>query len=245
MKMIELKNLGWDESRQNELEEINTENLFPARVASTTTGRYLLLGIGEAGWAVLRGKLIDSDSPDELPAVGDWVLARKEQETLVIEEVLSRRSRFVRKAAGISSKTQVIATNVDRVFIVTTIGEDFSPRRIERYLTAVWDGGSDPVIVVNKIDRPHDREEIQGQIDSVAFGVASLFVSAHTGEGLDELFALCEAGKTIALVGSSGVGKSTLINRLLGSFDLETSEVREKDEKGRYTITRKEMIPTA
>jgi ribosome biogenesis GTPase len=206
-----------------------------------TNGQYRLLGLENPVWAVARGKLIDSKT---LPVVGDWVLAQNPGGTAVIEQVLPRRSMFMRKGAGKTSKSQVIATNLDRVFVVTSVGADFNPRRIERYLIAVWDGGAEPVIVINKIDMPHAIDEIQSELDAIAFGVPSIFVSAQNGQGLDDLFALCPKGLTVALVGSSGVGKSSLINRLCGSEALETAEVRSKDEKGRHTTTRQELIVT-
>ena len=239
----ELVKLGWDESRQDEINGFSVRNLQPARVASVSGGRYYLLGMGRPDWAVARGRLTDPTAdPVEAPAVGDWVLAFRESETLVVEQVLARRSSFFRKAAGKTSATQVIAANVDRVFVVTAVGADFSLRRIERYLAAVWDGGAQPVVVVNKADLPHDEQAMVSALEEVALGVPIVFVSAHTGQGQDELFALCEPGMTVALVGSSGVGKSTLINRLLGSDQLATQSVREKDDKGRHTTTRQELL---
>lgn len=241
--MNELEQLGWDESRQKQYNEHQSENLHPARVACASSGRYRLLGMGAPAWAVARKKLTDpTGDPTEAPAVGDWVLAHRVGGTTVVEQVLSRRSCFLRKAAGTTSHAQVIATNLDRVFVVTAVGADFNPRRIERYLAAVWDGGAEPVVVVNKSDLPHDRPAIQAELDAVALGVSSVFVSAQTGRGLRELFAFCAEGMTVALVGSSGVGKSTLINCFLGSEQQTTRTVREKDEKGRHTTTRQELV---
>ena len=239
---MELNELGWDEARAAELQGLAAEGLEPARVGAATRDRCQLLGLGEPIWASLRGRLAEERL--ELPAVGDWVLARRERETAVVEQLLERRSLFVRKAAGRSSLPQVVAANVDRVFAVTAVGPNFNPRRIERYLSAIWDGGAEPVVVVNKTDLPHDAAAILEELSAVALGVRTAMVSAVRDGGLDELLALCRPGGTIALVGSSGVGKSTIVNRLLGDEQQATSEVRESDHKGRHTTSDRQLFVT-
>jgi ribosome biogenesis GTPase len=242
---MDLHDLGWDDARQAELEEFRGVGLDPARVAAATRDRCRLLGLGEPVWAIVRGRLVDgADDRLGLPAVGDWVLARRERDAVVVERVLERRSRFVRKAAGRSSLPQVTAANLDRVFAVTAVGPDFNLRRIERYLSAIWDGGAEPVVVVNKTDLPHDAPAILEELGAVALGVRTALVSAVSGRGLDELLALCDTGKTIALVGSSGVGKSTIVNRLLGEERQPTSEVRGSDHKGRHTTSDRQLLVT-
>lgn len=238
-----IEEIGWDDARREELEALGADGVVPARVGAATRDRCQLLGLGEPVWATLRGRLTEpTDDRLARPAVGDWVLARRERDAVVVEQVLERRSAFVRKAAGRSSLPQVVAANIDRVFAVTAIGPDLSPRRLERYLSAIWDGGAEPVVVVNKTDLPHEPVAILEQLSAVALGVRTAMVSARAEDGLRELLDLSEPGMTIALVGSSGVGKSTIVNRLLGSQRQATAEVRESDHKGRHTTADRQLL---
>jgi ribosome biogenesis GTPase len=179
-----------------------------------------------------------------LPVAGDWVLFRRERDAAVIERVLERRSSFVRKAAGPTSLPQMVAANLDRVFAVTSVGPNLSARRMERYLTAIWDGGAEPVVVINKIDLPHDPASVESVLGTAAVGVKTALVSAVADDGLRPLLDLCAPGLTVALVGSSGVGKSTIINRLLGEARQAVKPVREADDKGRHTTSDRELFVT-
>jgi ribosome biogenesis GTPase len=231
----ELSQLGWTAERDAEI----ASPLRPARVAVGERGAYLVLGLDEPTWSSCTGRLLnEAAGPEDLPAVGDWVAIDPGG---LIAEILPRRSCFVRKAPGNGSRPQVICANVDTVFVVTAVGADFSPRRIERYVAAIWSAGATPVVAVNKIDLEHDAAELGEILDEVAPAVHVLYTSAADGRGVDQLTARIESGQTVALVGSSGVGKSSLINRLLGDERQATAPVRESDDKGRHTTTRREL----
>jgi ribosome biogenesis GTPase len=237
---LNLKELGWDDFFAEAFRPYESDNLIPARVAARHHGPCeLLTELGRLG-GVPAGRLDD----DELPAVGDWVAARPldGERKAVIEAVLPRRSAFKRKEAWQRTVAQVVAANVDTVFLVTAFGGDLNARRVERYLTSAWDSGSSPVIVANKADLAEDRLLELAEVEAVALGVPVLVVSATTGEGLDELEPHLKPGRTIALLGSSGVGKSTLVNRLAGRDLLATQEIR-ADGRGRHTTSHRELVP--
>ena len=229
---MNLQDLGWDAFFQEAFQPYENDNLIPARVAARHHGPCeLLTELGRLG-GIPAGRLSD----DELPAVGDWVAARPldGERKAVIEAVLPRKTSFARKEAWGRTVAQIVAANVDTVFLVSAFGHDLNPRRIERYLTAAWDSGSTPVIVVNKADL--------AEVEAVALGVPVLSVSAADGEGLDQLEAYLAPGKTVALLGSSGVGKSTLVNRLAGGERMHTAEIR-SDGRGRHTTTHRDLVP--
>jgi ribosome biogenesis GTPase len=180
------------------------------------------------------------------PTVGDWVaLEPFARDRGIIHAVLERRSAFIRKAAGQTTEAQVVAANVDTVFIVTGLDGNFNVRRIERYLTAAWDSGASPVIVLNKSDLRDDLAKVIAEVESIALGTPVAAVSARDGSNVDSLRRHIGPGKTAALIGSSGAGKSTLINRLLGRDRLPAGPVRESDSRGRHTTSRRELIALA
>jgi ribosome biogenesis GTPase len=237
---LNLQELGWNAFFADAFRPYENDNLIPARVAARHHGPCeLLTELGRLG-GVPAGRLGD----EELPAVGDWVAVRPldGERKGVIEAVLPRRSAFTRKEAWRRAVAQVVAANVDTVFLVTAFGGDLNARRLERYLTAAWDSGSTPVIVANKVDLADDPFGELAEVETVALGVPVVAVSAATGEGLDLLDAHLAPGRTIALLGSSGVGKSTLVNRLAGREMLVTAEIR-SDGRGRHTTTHRELVP--
>lgn len=180
------------------------------------------------------------------PAVGDWVaLSSDDAGTYTIQAVLPRRSKISRKDAGRAAGEQVIVTNVDAAFIVTSFNRDLNLRRLERYLAIVMQSGAEPVIVLNKADTCADTEAAMNDVRAIAPGVPLYAVSAATGAGLGQLAPYLREGKTVALLGSSGVGKSTLINALEGSDRLKVGEIREDDSRGRHTTTARELIVLA
>jgi ribosome biogenesis GTPase / thiamine phosphate phosphatase len=237
---LNLEDLGWDAFFADAFEPHRQRNLIPARVAARHHGPCeLFTELGRLG-GLPSGKLAD----DELPAVGDWVAARPldGERKAVIEAVLPRRSAFTRKEAFRRTVEQVVAANVDTVFVVTAFGGDLNARRLERYLTAGWDSGANPVIVVNKSDLAYDAEAELAPIETVTLGVPVHTVSAVTGEGLDALEAYLEPGRTVALLGSSGVGKSTLLNRFAGRHVAATGEIS-ADGRGRHITSHRELVP--
>jgi ribosome biogenesis GTPase len=185
--------------------------------------------------AVVAGRLRHSaESRADFPAVGDWVALRPAAGAgpRVIEAVLPRSSAFVRKVAGETTEPQVVAANVDLVFVVAGLDGDYNPRRIERYLAAAWDSGATPVVVLNKADLVENLDDRLIEVEGVAPGVPVVALSALSGAGFDALAPWLSPGHTVALLGSSGVGKSTIVNALLGERRLATAAVREDDSRG-------------
>ena len=239
---MNLQELGWDAFFADAFRLYENDNLIPARVAARHHGPCeLLTELGRLG-GVPAGRLEDH----ELPAVGDWVAVRPldGERKAVIEAVLPRRTSFTRKEAWNRTVAQVVAANVDTVFLVTAFGGDLSARRLERYHTAAWDSGANPVIVANKSDLADDPFAEIAEVEAVALGIPVLAVSATSGEGLELLDPHLAPGRTIALLGSSGVGKSTLVNRLAGRELLVTQEIR-SDGRGRHTTSHRELVPLA
>lgn len=180
----------------------------------------------------------------DFPAVGDFVmLDRSEDEggNAIIHQVLTRKSSFERKVAGTTQDTQVVAANIDTVFLCMALNQDYNLRRLERYLSIAWDSAALPVVVLTKADLCHNLGEKIAEVTSVALGVDVLVTSAMFEDGYHSILSYVQPGKTVALIGSSGVGKSSLINRLAGGEVLETKETR-KDDKGRHTTTRRELM---
>lgn len=183
-------------------------------------------------------------SQQEFPAVGDWVVVslRIEEKSATIHKVLPRKTKFSRKVAGVLTEEQIVASNIDTVFLVNALNNDFNVRKIERYLIMAWESGAEPVIILSKADLCTDLDECIKETEKIAVGVPIHVISALTGDGIEDLQQYTKQGKTVALLGSSGVGKSTLINYFLKEEVQETKEVREGDDRGRHTSTYREMF---
>lgn len=242
---MNLSDLGWGHFFQQQISE-QESSLAPARVYRQDLNRYQLFSeLGELT-GTLPGRIRNETySRADLPTVGDWVLVRTvhggESTQVQIERLLERKSRFSRKQAGDTIDEQVIAANIDIAFIVSGLDEDFNPNRVERYLLLAWDSGALPVIILNKADLCPDLDAAMDSLRQLARGTPIHVTNARQGDGLQDIRAYLEPGSTCVLLGSSGVGKSTIINALLGFEKFATGEVRADDSKGRHTTTFREM----
>src|SRR6266853_3778910 len=221
------------------------KNAVPARVVGQQRKFWRVAGdLGEC-WAEVSGKLrLAADVGAEWPAVGDWVVAEFHniETNVVIHEVLPRRSKFVRKSPGKKMEEQGIAANVDTALLVSALDGDFNPRRVERYLAQCWESGARPVIILNKADGCEDAHVKAAEMERMAVGTEVCVVSAMTGQGFPELEEVLRPGSTLVLLGSSGVGKSTIANRLLRQNVQEVQAVRQSDSRGRHTTTSRELF---
>lgn len=235
---------GWTKALAEAFVPFAAEGLVPARVVIQHRARFVLMGAEGEFSAETAGRFLHNTSTTGLPVVGDWVaVAFKSTDSVsTIHAVLPRRSQFVRKAAGVVDKPQVVAANFDVVLLTTGLDTDFNLRRIERYLTAAWGTGAQPVVVLTKADLVENVAEMVAQVEAVALGVPVLAVSAPTGLGLERLRTFLTPGTTAVMLGMSGVGKSTLVNALAGEARQAVGEVRATDGRGRHTTTHRELV---
>jgi len=235
-----LEAFGWTSFFATQVGEIAEETLSPHRVVEDFGRIYRILGEDGEIWAETSGRLRHrAAGSSELPAVGDWVLARPPvgDGRAVIQKVLRRSTCVLRRAAGERVSEQVVAANIDFVFVMQSLDRDFNLRRIERYLVVAREGGATPVVLLTKSDLAEDAASAVELVATVAPGVPVHPVSAKIEGGLDPIRAYLSPGRTIALLGSSGVGKSTLANVLFGTDVARVADVRESDGKGRHTTT--------
>lgn len=237
----DLEGIGWDGFFQEAFEGLGLEGTVPARIVRQAPyGYFVQIAGGEEIFAEPTGKI----KADILPAVGDWVavLVSDDSSDATIQAVLPRKTGFSRKTPGKTVTEQVIAANIDHIFLMVGLDQEFNLRRIERYLTLIYNSGANPVIVLNKADLCREVSDRLADVESIAPGAAVHVISVLDGTGLKVLEPYLKRGETIAFLGSSGVGKSTLINRLVGEERMAVDEVREKDGKGRHTTTHRELI---
>ena len=250
---MNLIDLGWNEFFASGFEPFKSRGLKPGRIAEEHRELYEVFCEEGQFKAEVSGKFrFEAQSRADFPAVGDWVAVNilPQEERAIIHAVLPRKSAFSRRAVlsggmpetGGRTDEQVLAANIDTLFLVSGLDNDFNLRRIERYLSAAWDSGAMPVVVLNKADICDDVAAKIGEVEQVAPGVDILSISAATKEGLENVRTYLKPGRTAALLGSSGVGKTSIINCLLGENRMKTTEVRVDDSRGRHTTTHREMI---
>ena len=233
-----LDELGWDAGWASAFEQLDEDDLTPARVAAQHRGEYVVRSAAGVMRARAAGRMFYAHEVGEpIPAVGDWVGVRD----TTITSILPRRSAFMRKRAGLASEEQVLAANVDTAFLLAGLDDDFSLRRLERYITTAWESGAEPVVVLTKADLCGDVGDALLQVESVAIGVPVHPISNVTGLGIDDVAAHLRPGRTIVMLGSSGVGKSTLLNRLAGTEVMRTGALAD-DGTGRHTTTHRELV---
>ncbi|QDP40299.1 ribosome small subunit-dependent GTPase A [Radiobacillus deserti] len=243
---LNIRALGWNQEVEEQAQSYVNEGYTIGRISSEYKGMYKVITEAAELIGEVSGKMkFMANERQDFPAVGDWVVlsVRLEEGKATIHGILPRKSKFSRKVAGVTTEEQIVATNIDTVFLVQSLNNDFNPRRLERYLLMAWESGANPVIVLSKQDLCEDLEEQLREVENVAFGIPIHAVSAMEGTGIDALYDYVKPGQTVALLGSSGVGKSSLINKLVGKNVMEVKDVREGDDRGRHTTTHRELIP--
>jgi len=239
---VRLRGFGFDSNWRASFEALDLDGCAPARVVSDGRDAWRVATAAGELLARVAGRL-RHDGADP-PVAGDWVAleARPAEGSGTIHAVLPRRTRIARRAAGRDAREQVVAANVDVVFVVSALDRELNARRIERFLALVYESGALPVLVLNKSDRLAEGLADPAAVEAIAAGVPVLRVSALSGDGVAALEAHLAPGKTAALIGSSGVGKSTLVNRLAGADLLSTAPVREDDDRGRHATTARRIV---
>ena len=254
--MLTLEDLGWTQRFAGAFETYRAQGFTPARVSLEHTHIYRVVAPDGERLARVAGRLRHNASGRaDFPAVGDWVAVETPAHgDARIRAVLPRVTQFSRRAAGNPTEPQVVAANIDVVFLVSGLDRDFNPRRIERYLVTAWDSGAAPVIVLNKVDLVEDVQPFLREVEAIAHGVPIVVTSAripstedpapdtHYPAPLAALRSHLGPGRTAALLGSSGVGKSSIANALIGEEVLRTREVRASDSRGRHTSTSRQLV---
>jgi len=237
--------LGWNAHFQRQWESHDRQGLTPARVIEEQREAYrILTEAGEASAEIVGHLRHAATDRSSFPAVGDWVAVRevRGENKALIHEILPRRTKISRKVAGERTAEQILVTNVDIVFLVSSLNADLNLRRIERYLGTIWESGAQPVIILNKADLCADPHTLAAEVAEIAPGVSVHVLSAIAGEGLGELAEYLGPGNTVVLLGSSGVGKSTITNQLLHTDLQSTREIRAGDDRGRHATTYRRLF---
>ncbi len=243
---MKLEDLGFDDRFAEQFGSYREDGYSPGRISLEHRNLYVVFTEYGEMMAFPTGRMYhEADDAGDLPVVGDWVAARifdEQPPKAVIHAILPRRSKFSRKQAGSRTAEQPIAANIDTVFVVVGLDGDFSVRRVERYLTLAWESGAEPVVLLTKSDLCPEVEDRLADVRASAPGVPVHALSVIEHRGLEQLSAYLVKGRTVALLGSSGVGKSTILNHLLGKEVQRTQEVREDDSRGRHTTTHRQLF---
>jgi ribosome biogenesis GTPase len=239
-----IEQYGWSDSLARTFEPHARAGHLPGRIVVQQRDAYLVATDDGELTAKVSGRLRHEAREAGHPAVGDWVAlsANLGERTATLHAVLPRRTAFVRRAADSVQTAQVIAANIDVAFVVTSMNADLNPRRLERYLAAAWQSGARPVVLLTKSDLSDAPQALAAEITALAAGCPVLVVSARKGVGLDVLMEQVLPGETCVLIGSSGVGKSTLVNALLGEERMATQEIRAADARGRHTTSHRQLV---
>lgn len=240
-----LSRWGWNPYFEAMWNDGSRESAVPARVVAQHRKLWRIAGVFGECWAEASGKLrLAADEGAGWPAVGDWVSVELQavDATAVIRGVLPRRSQFVRKSPGKTVEEQIIAANVDTALVTCALDGDFNPRRVERYLAQCWESGAKPILILNKADLCADTGGKVAEMKRVTQGAPVCVVSGKTGEGMEEIEPFLLPGITLVLLGSSGVGKSTLANRLTGRSLQKIRDVRASDSRSRHTTTARQLF---
>ena len=232
-----LEKFGWNSYFENEFARLGGKGMEPARVALADREQFLVWTDSREADATISGRM--RYDADDWPVVGDWVALEQGRR---IAHVLPRQTAFSRKQPGAVTREQLIAANIDVLFVVCGLDGDFNPRRIERYLLLAWESGAKPAIVLNKADVCTSVAAVADRVSEIGSGAPVFTISAREGWGLPALEAHLHPGLTAAFAGSSGAGKSTLVNRLLGREQQTVQEVRASDSRGRHTTVRRELF---
>lgn len=247
---MKLADLGWNDFFQAYSNEYSQGEFARARVSLQQKKHYRVIGERGEQDAVIAGKLRHAaESLADFPVIGDWVLTKTQpnDDKAVIHHILPRRTKIsrdttTRKGRQQIADEQVLVANVDTIFLVAALNEELNPRRIERYLTVIWDSGAQPVLLLNKADLCDDAGDIMNYMQEIALGVNIHVLSAIEGGGVETLQDYLAPGKTVALLGSSGVGKSTIINKILGADKFKVADIGEYKDKGKHTTTHRELV---
>ena len=239
-----IRDYGYTEffNKQIETLDLGDMELIPARVIEVHREEYKIVSDYGENTARLKASLFYNDENSVYPAIGDFVLImRNPYGEDVIYRVLDRKSKFSRMDTW-NNKEQIVATNFDYVFIISSLNQDFNINKMERYISTSWDSGGNPVIILTKADLCDDYSKYLESLESIAIGVPIIVVSAHTGIGIEEVQNYMKASNTIVFLGSSGVGKSSLLNAIAGKEIMKVNDIRFDDDKGRHTTTHRQLI---